>query len=57
MFRPFIRPESHTFADYYSWPDAIRGELFDGQFHVSEPVPAPHRHQRIAGSLFTQINP
>lgn len=58
MPTPFIRPESYTYADYYSWPDEVRGELLHGRFYVSEPVPAPHpRHQRIAGRLFTQIDP
>jgi Uma2 family endonuclease len=54
MHKPFTRPESYTYADYYSWPDGIRGELFDGQFHVSEPAPHP-RHQLVTGCLFTQI--
>ncbi|HXR92635.1 MAG TPA: Uma2 family endonuclease [Steroidobacteraceae bacterium] len=55
MSHPFVRPDSYTYADYYSWPDGIRGELVDGQFYVREPGPS-FRHQRVAGSLFVQIH-
>lgn len=51
----FIRPDSYTYADYYSWPDGIQGELLDGQFYIREPGPSL-RHQLIAGSLFAQIH-
>ena len=50
------RPEFYTYADYYSWPDAIRGELIEGQFYDMTPAPAP-AHQQIAGNLFVQISP
>jgi Uma2 family endonuclease len=51
----FVRPDSYTYADYYSWPDGIQGELLDGQFYVREPGPS-FRHQRVAGSLFSQMD-
>jgi hypothetical protein len=51
----FVRPEIYTYADYYSWPDEIRGELLDGQFHVSEPAPS-HTHQWVMGRLFVQVS-
>jgi len=54
MDKPFIRPKSYTYADYYSWPDGIRGELVSGQFYVREPAPT-YRHQRVTGNLFLQI--
>src|SRR6185312_1653728 len=55
MPQPFVTPQSYTYADYYSWPDGIRGELVDGRFYVREPGPS-YRHQRVAGSLFAQID-
>lgn len=55
MSQPFVTLQSYTYADYYSWPDGIRGELLHGQFYVREPGPSP-RHQRVAGSLFSQLD-
>lgn len=55
MPHPLVTPQSYTYADYYSWPDGIRGELLAGRFYVREPGPSP-RHQRVAGSLFAQID-
>jgi Uma2 family endonuclease len=56
MARPLVRPEYYTYADYYAWPDVIRGELIDGQFHDMTPAPTPE-HQTIAGNLFVQLGP
>ena len=50
-----IRPEFYTYADYYSWPDPIRGELIEGQFYDMTPAPTP-AHQQIAGDLFAQLH-
>jgi Uma2 family endonuclease len=55
MSHLFVRPDSYTYADYYSWPDGIQGELLDGQFYVREPGPS-FRHQRVADNLFVQIH-
>lgn len=54
MSRPLVRPEFYTYADYFSWPDVIRGELIDGQFYDMTPAPTP-THQRITGNLFAQM--
>ena len=54
MSRPFTRPQFYTYADYYAWPDAIRGELINGQFCDMTPAPTP-LHQRIVGNLFVQM--
>jgi Uma2 family endonuclease len=55
MSHSFVTPQSYTYADYYSWPEGIHGELLDGQFYVREPAPS-YRHQRVGGSLFVEIH-
>jgi Uma2 family endonuclease len=54
MSKPLVKPEFYTYADYFAWPDAIRGELIDGQFCDMSPAPTS-RHQRIAANLLTQL--
>jgi len=54
MGKSFVKPEFYTYTDYYAWPDAIRGELIDGEFHDMTPAPTT-LHQRIAGSLYAQL--
>jgi Uma2 family endonuclease len=54
MSKPLIRPEFYTYADYYSWPDVIRGELIEGEFYDMTPAPSP-AHQRITGNLHAQM--
>lgn len=55
MSRPLVRPEFYTYADYFSWPDVIRGELIDGRFYDMTPAPTP-KHQKAVGNLFVQIS-
>jgi Uma2 family endonuclease len=54
MAKPIVRPEFYTYADYYAWPDVIRGELIDGHFHDMTPAPS-QRHQRIVVKLSAQL--
>jgi Uma2 family endonuclease len=54
MGKPFVKPEFYTYSDYYAWPDAIRAELIDGEFHDMTPAPTT-LHQRITGSLYAQL--
>ncbi len=46
--------ERHTYADYLTWPDAMRYELIDGLAYAMGPAPV-RRHQEVAGEVFRQI--
>ena len=46
--------ETHTYADYLTWPDDARYELIDGVAYAMAPAPV-RRHQEVVGELFRQI--
>lgn len=54
MVKPLVKPEFYTYADYYAWPDSIRGELIAGEFYDMTPAPST-AHQDIAGNLYAQL--
>ena len=54
MSRPLNRPEFYTYADYYAWPDSVRGELIGGEFYDMSAAPTS-MHQRIVVVLSTQM--
>jgi Uma2 family endonuclease len=46
--------ESHTYADYLTWPDDVRYELIDGVAYLMAPAPTLD-HQDVAGEIFRQL--
>jgi len=44
----------YTYADYLTWADNVRRELFDGIIKLMSPAPA-RRHQEVSGNLFLQF--
>jgi len=54
MVKPLVKPEFYTYADYYAWPDSIRGELIGGEFYNMTPAPSS-THQNVAGILYGQL--
>jgi Uma2 family endonuclease len=47
-------PPFYTYADYFAWPEAVRGELIAGQFYDMSRARTP-RHQRISANLLAQL--
>ncbi|WP_277949362.1 Uma2 family endonuclease [Chromatium okenii] len=43
-----------TYADYQTWPDFPRYELFEGKVYAMAPAPSIN-HQRLALGIATQI--
>lgn len=43
----------HTYADYLTWPEALRYELIDGLPYLMAPAPT-RRHQELVGEIFRQ---
>jgi Uma2 family endonuclease len=46
--------ESHTYADYLTWPDDVRYELIDGVAYLMAPAPTLD-HQDVAGEIYFQL--
>jgi len=46
--------DRHTYAEYLTWPEAVRYELIEGEAYAMAPAPS-RAHQRLLGELFRQI--
>lgn len=44
-----------TYADYQTWPDFPRYELFSGEVYAMAPAPSIN-HQRLAGDIYRQAS-
>jgi Uma2 family endonuclease len=54
MGMPVRKERQYTYADYLTWPENERWELFDGIPYNMSPAPSL-KHQRVLRELFRQI--